>query len=67
MGKLLIVISSFLLATVVMSTQAQPKEKVRYAGCSVTGAVEDNLMSDDMAEYIVKFGKGRDFAESDLE
>jgi hypothetical protein len=67
MSKLLTALSSFLLATIVMTTEAGQKDRIKYISCSVTGSVEDNLMSDDMAEYIVKYGKGSDFSESEME
>jgi hypothetical protein len=71
MSKLLTVISSFLLATVVISTEAsQHKEKIKYVhiskyvGCNTT---EDFLMSSDMESYIAMYGKGRVFSEYDME
>ena len=34
---------------------------------SITGATTDNLMSDDMASYIVKYGHGKTFSELDMQ
>lgn len=34
---------------------------------SVTGAVTDNLMSDDMSEYTALYGHDADFDEGDME
>jgi hypothetical protein len=58
---------AWLLVAMFMTTATEAKNTKTVPQCSVTGATEDNLMSDNMAEYIVKYGKGKVFTEFDME
>jgi hypothetical protein len=55
-----------LLAVVLGVTIATTVVFVKTAHAINTYPYEDFMVSDDMADYIVKYGKGQDFSEEDM-
>jgi hypothetical protein len=71
MQNLLITIVLIAVAAQVAYAQPKPKNeqetKTALAPCSVTGATTDLLMSDDMADYVLRYGRGEVLGEEDME